>query len=160
MLINIRCATKNDIKQLASLWRKLVSDPEASDQNIIPCDENVERWSSFVEKIIREDPCQILVAEDQGNIVGYILYVKKTRTNLLLRMYCASIYDLYVLPQYRGRGIGKKLLEEAINKIGESGIECIELSVWIKNTRAINLYRRHGFKNYVIKMRKILNTPR
>lgn len=50
--------------------------------------------------------------------------------------------DLYVLPEFQRQGIGSAILEKCLLET-----ECpIRLYVFIKNTGAISLYRRHGFK--------------
>jgi ribosomal protein S18 acetylase RimI-like enzyme len=50
-----------------------------------------------------------------------------------------------ILPEYRGRGIGRKLMETAIDMAFRSGIERIELGVYASNRNAIGLYRSLGF---------------
>jgi ribosomal protein S18 acetylase RimI-like enzyme len=50
-----------------------------------------------------------------------------------------------LLPQYRGKGIGKRILESAIKAAFSAGIERIELMVYDSNEAAIRLYRSLGF---------------
>ena len=50
-----------------------------------------------------------------------------------------------VLAEFRGQGIGKQLLQATIDKVRESGLEKIELSVYSSNEPAIALYRSLGF---------------
>ena len=50
--------------------------------------------------------------------------------------------DLYILPQFRNRGIGSAVVTRCIRQS-----RCpIELYAFIQNTGAIRLYRRHGFE--------------
>lgn len=58
-----------------------------------------------------------------------------------------SIEDVFVSPDYQGKGIGKKMMHFAINKAIELGSSQIELSAIEWNKRALQLYRRVGFKN-------------
>jgi ribosomal protein S18 acetylase RimI-like enzyme len=51
-----------------------------------------------------------------------------------------------VLKQYRRRGIGTRLVQEAIGAGRERGLRRIELEVYPSNTDAIDLYRRFGFE--------------
>lgn len=50
-----------------------------------------------------------------------------------------------VLPDYRGRGIGARLLDEALKQAFATGFVRIELSVRADNVRAIRLYEKVGF---------------
>ena len=155
-MAEIRCASKEDLPRLVRLWISLLTDSEASDRSVLPCEENIRSWIGFVEGVLEEDPCQVLVAEADEKIVGYILYIIKPRTRLVKRHSCAVIYDLYVFPEYRGRGIGSSLLREALRRIRDRGVECVELTVWVRNKRALDLYKRFGFTEYIIRMRRFL----
>jgi ribosomal protein S18 acetylase RimI-like enzyme len=50
-----------------------------------------------------------------------------------------------LLPDYRGRGIGERLIRASIDAARAAGFERIELSVYARNTRAAALYRKVGF---------------
>lgn len=47
---------------------------------------------------------------------------------------------------YRGQGIGAKLVTSVLNHAKQFGLEKVELSVFTNNTRAVNLYKSLGFK--------------
>ena len=50
-----------------------------------------------------------------------------------------------VLAEYRGRGLGGRLLRAALDAVGPAGFDKIELSVYATNTRAKALYENAGF---------------
>ncbi len=50
-----------------------------------------------------------------------------------------------LLPPYRGRGLGFRLLKEIVTAGWKCGLERIELSAYGSNTLAIALYERFGF---------------
>lgn len=54
------------------------------------------------------------------------------------------IEDVFVVPEYQGRGISKELLRFALNKAGE--YDNVKLSAIKWNKRALNLYESIGFK--------------
>ena len=58
-----------------------------------------------------------------------------------------------VLKDYRRQGIGTKLMERAIIRAIELGLERIELEVYSSNTPAINLYEKRGFNHEGAKRR-------
>ena len=53
--------------------------------------------------------------------------------------------ELYVLPEWRGRGIGSRLIAEAIARAKEIGWRALDLEVEASHERAISLYARHEF---------------
>ena len=56
------------------------------------------------------------------------------------------IEELYVLPQWRGRGSGSRLIAEVIARAKESGWRALDLEVEASHQRAISLYARHQFQ--------------
>lgn len=58
----------------------------------------------------------------------------------------ASIFSVEVLNPHRGKGYGKKLVENAINRCKEKGCRAIELNTEVDNTVANNLYNSLGFE--------------
>jgi ribosomal protein S18 acetylase RimI-like enzyme len=58
-----------------------------------------------------------------------------------------------LLPEVRGRGVGRRLAEAAIAAAKGQGAERIELEVFASNTRAVALYERLGFVREGVKQR-------
>jgi len=61
-----------------------------------------------------------------------------------------NIHDLAVLPEYRGRGIGRALLHAAEDRAIRR--ECCKLTLEVQddNMRALGLYKDFGFGDFVI----------
>lgn len=56
-----------------------------------------------------------------------------------------SIDDVFVTPGYQGKGIGKKLMQFAVNRAIDRGNMSVTLSAIEWNTRALHLYESVGF---------------
>ncbi len=84
---------------------------------------------------------QILVAEVDGQVVGDLWLV---RGRLTKSRHTATI-GMSVIAGYRGRGLGRSLLTEAITRARDWGVEKLVLSVFSSNLAAIGLYRSLGF---------------
>ena len=76
------------------------------------------------------------------DVLGCIVVRKKLTRKL--RMEC-WIYDVFIIPKYRGLGLGKELLNNALALCDSSAVY---LSVSKDNVVAINLYKRIGFYQY------------
>jgi ribosomal protein S18 acetylase RimI-like enzyme len=63
--------------------------------------------------------------------------------------HCGDITAMYVIPEARGRGIGRALLLEALSRARTlAGLEQVHLAVTSANTAARALYASVGFQNY------------
>jgi ribosomal protein S18 acetylase RimI-like enzyme len=61
-----------------------------------------------------------------------------------------NLHDLAVLPQYRGKGVGKALLRAAEEHARGKGCCRMTLEVQDDNTRARTLYSSFGFEDFVV----------
>ena len=53
--------------------------------------------------------------------------------------------ELYVLPEWRQRGVGTRLVSEVVRVAKERGWRAIDLEVEADHQRVVSLYTRHGF---------------
>jgi ribosomal-protein-alanine N-acetyltransferase len=103
----------------------------------------------FYYDILKDFPQTFLLAEAGGKVVGYIMCRMEYGLSMTKRFGLAKkghIISVAVLEESRGKGIGTKLIREALEEVRkESGKECY-LEVRVTNTGAIELYKRIGFK--------------
>ena len=57
----------------------------------------------------------------------------------------AALYQMWVAPEARGRGAGRRLLEEVVAWARRTGADLLELGVTCGNSAASRLYAEHGF---------------
>jgi ribosomal-protein-alanine N-acetyltransferase len=91
------------------------------------------------ESVFREDEHKYLVAKEEGKVVGYI-GIERILDEV-------HIINMAVHPDYRGKGIGKRLMQHVLNDE-----EVFFLEVRVSNETAQKVYERFGFK--VISLRK------
>ena len=60
---------------------------------------------------------------------------------------------MYVIPEYRGKGINKKILDYLIAWGKNKGLNEFQLTVYAQNESAINAYKKSGFSFETITMR-------
>lgn len=82
-----------------------------------------------------EGSAEIYVAELDGEIVGW--GARENAPNY--------VSDLWVLPDYQGRGIGRALLLHLCDLMASEGLSVARLDTHAKNAGAIRLYERCGF---------------
>jgi ribosomal protein S18 acetylase RimI-like enzyme len=79
------------------------------------------------------------VCEDAGKIVGFLLGVFRGEGVAQLRYFI-------LMPEYRGTGLGKKLMELFMDWVRECGYQQVFLWTTHEQETATALYRRHGFQ--------------
>lgn len=88
----------------------------------------------FEEKI-----CEAIVAEKDGQIVGFALYYTNYST---WKGKCLYLEDFYVLPELRGEGIGSMLFDEVVEIARKRGVKRMDWQVLEWNEPAINFYKK------------------
>lgn len=116
-----------------------------------------EKWNMNViedyENILKEENTEVFIAEDEHHkYVGHLI-VGQTR-GMITKLSFGYIYDIFVEEEFRGKGIGKLLLEKAEDYCRKKGHSRIALSVSATNDSAIKLYSRTGYKPERINMAK------
>lgn len=84
----------------------------------------------------------LLVAEGGGGLLGYVLVLFRAGTAL------ARVYSVAVLPEARGQGLGRQLMQAAEAAAVERDCLWLRLEVRADNAHAITLYRRLGYRPF------------
>lgn len=138
---NVRRATPADAAALVELGRAVSSEPEA--WLITDGDwRNVADERRYLRAIRRSPHAAVFVAEGEGEIVGRLSLARDSHP---ASPHVADL-GLMVAAGHRRRGIGRSLLEHAVDWARESGIEKLELHVFPHNEPAILLYEEFGFE--------------
>lgn len=83
---------------------------------------------------------------DEGVLQGIMGFALSDREKVRHR---AFIWGVFVYPQYRGKGIGKALMEATLERAkGIEGLAKVVLSVTASAEAAKSLYESFGFKTY------------
>jgi ribosomal protein S18 acetylase RimI-like enzyme len=83
-----------------------------------------------------------LVAEADGQVIGYLLYHFGYDTDLAIRV--MYVIDLYVREDARGQGAGTALMHEAARICQEAGGHALTWAVYATNRLAARFYERLG----------------
>ncbi|MEK4027062.1 ribosomal protein S18-alanine N-acetyltransferase [Pseudobacillus sp. FSL P4-0506] len=78
------------------------------------------------------------VVEYEGQIIGYC--------GMWLVLDESQVTNIAILPEFRGRGWGEKLLVAVMNTARKRGASIMSLEVRVSNESAQNLYKKLGFQ--------------
>jgi RimJ/RimL family protein N-acetyltransferase len=107
-----------------------------------------EGWRSvtderrFLKTVLRHPDAAVFVAEDEGTVVGRL---SLSRDPHPASRHVADL-GLMVAASHRGKGIGRMLLEQAVQWSRMSEIRKLELHVFPWNGPALRLYESFGFE--------------
>jgi diamine N-acetyltransferase len=89
----------------------------------------------------------VLLAEDPRTraLVGYAHVAPAEAPDCVTGHSPLELKRLYVEPSLHGRGIGRRLLHEALARARAQGAETVWLGVWERNFKAQAFYTREGF---------------
>ena len=102
----------------------------------------------YFEQMIADNAKQIIVAEQDGHLLGYIAidYQAALPESLHALTAAAEISTLYVRARHAGCGIGSALMQQAREAVKAQDIDHIWLSVLHDNHPALHFYRQQGFQ--------------
>ena len=140
----IRKATVDDTPAIAELYREQFREMAKLIPDFIKeGDQSIE----FLEKTISDDVSDILVYENDGTVVGFILLQAKERPDfdfMIPGKYC-YIMDIIVTEAHRNKGFATALMNSAKDWAKERNCNLINLDVLVNNNGAIKLYEKLGF---------------
>lgn len=120
-----------DVEQVYQLEARLFSPP----------------WSrkAFTTEITDNEYTLPIVLLHDDRLIGYmVLYMVAEEAHLA---------NIAVAPEYQGHGLGKWMLQQAVQQSLTNRCEMMYLEVRVSNSRAIDLYKKAGFVELGIRKR-------
>lgn len=124
---NIRKMTIGDYENVYDLW---ISTPGMGLNDLDDSREGIEKY-------LRRNPNTCFVAESEGKIVGVILSGNDGRRGF--------IHHTAVRVEYRKQGIGKRLVDAALDALEKEGIHKVALVVFKRNELGDTFWEKQGF---------------
>ena len=135
MEMDFRFANENDCGLILAFIRLLADYEKMADQ-VVATEDLLREW------IFEKKKAEVLFVCEDGREVGFALFFHNFSTFLGR----AGIYleDLFVLPEYRGKGYGKALLKKLAQITVERGCGRLEWACLDWNQPSIDFYRSLG----------------
>lgn len=133
--LTFRYATKDDVSKILHFIKELALYEKMLDE-VIATENNLQEW------IFEKQKAEVLFPAVNGEEIGFALFFHNFSTFLGR----SGIYleDLYIKPEYRGKGYGKAVLKELARIAVERG--CGRLEWWCLdwNKQSIDFYLALG----------------
>lgn len=150
--INIRKAALSDLKEIQNLnnelFKKEFNDYDKSLKIDWPYQKEGEQ---YFKNVINKNYLSVAV-DDNNNIIGYIagsLNVQGTYNTTKI----AELDNMFIKEEYRGYGIGSKLVSKFKKYCQENGVSIIRVTAYFKNKEAIKFYIKNNFNEFELTLK-------
>lgn len=157
----IRGATTADVPILGRLGALLVQQHHDFDPRrfLAASGSTPHHYAEFLGSQLDDPDVVVLVAEHEGRVIGYTFAAIEGYDYKSLRGPAGLLHDILVDSDYRGQGIGRRLLDETLSALQSKGARQIVLSTADRNESAQRLFTRMGFRRTMIEMTRELDQP-
>lgn len=123
-----------DLPLLLRLERAYMQEiePHSVDGWTNALDRNLELWIDCL-------PTSGVITDENGTVTGLAVWQFQPGV--------ATLVAVHVVPEWRGTGVGGRLLEAFVGAATAGGLPTAALGVHESNTRAERLYTSHGFRH-------------
>ncbi|MCP3682760.1 MAG: GNAT family N-acetyltransferase [bacterium] len=164
-MIKTRKATLKDLPQIEKLWKDFMAEHNKAVLHknkklktyAVKGAYAVNSYRKFVRGHIKSRNGALVIAYFNGEVAGYTLFFLKDEIPLYrhIKKY-GYIADLYVIKRFRKKKIGSELIKEAIGWFRKKKMKHIAVGTFCDNKFARFVYKKKGFFEYKIELRKEL----
>ena len=152
-MLEIRRATPSDREVLGRYGGALMRQHHAADERrFIQVEHPEAGYGRYLVSILDDPDSLVLVAEDDGRVIGYVYVALEGTSWKDLRGPCGYVHDLYVDHRARGRGAGRALMSAGIEWMRSQGRTQVVLLTEMQNEHAKRLFSSLGFRSTMIEM--------
>jgi ribosomal protein S18 acetylase RimI-like enzyme len=158
-MVNIRPGNEKDLGSYFELyWMSSIEHEDYSNLDKLRKKEDCKKAIiKQYRKRMRNKEQIFLIAEQDNRTVGIVIGHSGKRDEPVFAIENFGYIDeLFVIPSYRGKGLGKLLVDEMTVRLLEFGVDVICLAVAARNP-AVKFHEALGFEIKSILMTKIMN---
>ncbi len=147
--IKIRLALLEELPTLLEFEQGIITAERPYDPTL--ADDPISYYD--IKAMIESEDAEVIVAVADDNIVASA-YAKIVKANPYFKhSHYAYLGFMFTLPEYRGQGINRKIIENLNFWAKSKNVNEVRLQVYDENDSAIRAYEKAGFKKYMVTMR-------
>jgi ribosomal protein S18 acetylase RimI-like enzyme len=156
--VKVRPANADDESAMGRLGAMLVAEHHEFDPKrfVAPIAMLPERYGRFLVLQTTRPEMVVLVAERNGEVVGYAFGGMEGSDYMALRGPAGALHDLVIDPAHRRQGIGSALLRAALRALSKLGAPRVVLFTAEKNHGAQAMFEGASFRRTMIEMTREL----
>ncbi len=153
--MKIRKATTRDLNSILELSNEMMKFHSNLDDYYEIYSKYEDHKEYYKEQLKKKDTLYVVAEDDTKNIVGfascYIISIPKTKAPKI-----GVLVTNFVRKQFRGHRAGTSMLNFRIDWLKKQKVKFLEMNVDARNKSALKLWRKNGFVDYQIKLKKTL----
>lgn len=145
--IKIKKATLENINDILNLNQQLFDYDHKNFDKTLDCSWPSNNKKYFKNSITSKNSLALVVV-DKEKVIGYLMGSINNAEDYRNIKKIAELDNMFILPQYRKKGIGIDLCKKFFKWAREKGIERVKVIVSEQNNKAISYYKKCGFLGY------------
>ena len=145
-----RLAKSTDLEKIIDLNLKLFKFESAFNDGLNLSWTLSDEGKKYFKKRLEGDGGVIFVAEEAGKIIAYLAATLVGRINYRLEKSFAEVDNMFVLPDYRGQGVGSNLIAKFYAWCQSQSVEKVLVEVSSSNKTAIEFYSKNLFADHAV----------
>lgn len=151
--VKVRKANLAELDQLLEFEQAIIESERPFDETIRDGDD-VRYYD--LEALITSPDAEVLVAELDSKIIGTGYARIDVSEPYLKHGKHSYLGFMYVVPEYRGNGVNKAIMEKLEAWSMSRGVTEMQLEVYAGNAAALRAYEKSGYDSLLLTMRKSL----
>lgn len=157
----VRPAKSEDVAAVLPMVRRIAAFHQALDPaKYTYRSDPGEMYRDWLKRKTTDPRAVFLVADvsragETPRIAGFLIGTVEAEIPIYTLGEFGFVHDVWVEEAYRGEGIGKQLVMEAIERFEQMGLEQIRLDVLVANDPAKNLFESCGFRPSITEMLRV-----
>ena len=147
--MTVRLCTPEDEVVVCRLWRKLMEHHIASDQRIRLSSNAEAIYLDYLASVRGDLDQRILVAEEDGSIVGYALGIIRENPPTLMPPQYGQIGEVFVEPDSRRRGHARTLVNQLLLWFRRRALTVAQLNLASANQLGRKFWKKQGFSDFL-----------
>ena len=153
--VTIRTATAADTAAIGKLWEKLVLHHNQLNPDLPRAAEDGARlYARSLANRLYDSHTRVYVADFDEQVIGYVLGVVVDLVPEMFEQEAAGfLADIYVDETYRGKGVGRGLVEALVSWFQQNNLRHFEWHVASSNADGLAFWRAMNGRDIMLRMR-------
>ena len=138
---------RKDLREIVSMARDYFVELEEIDRGLGMEPDWEREYYEMLLMGLQARPFFMRGARADDRTVGFVMFSYRVERMWMVAVR-GYISNIYVLPEYRRRGIGRSLVADALARLRIAGAQSIEMEVYTDNSPGQAFWDRMGFESY------------